>query len=117
MKAIVKFILYTSVWIIAPKVPAQEHMVSTSKVPRWISEKGFWQIESSIHSPQKSIVYFYNNENTLVYKEHVHGFIFDLNKKRVKMKLKKALDSALIAWNKNRILQSDQHLVRMLFIK
>lgn len=118
MKALLKSIICTSVWIIAATdLPAREHASSANKKPRWISDKGFWQIEFNIHSPENSVVYFYNNESTLVYKENVYGMVLDLNKKRVKMKLKKALESALAAWNKNHVIQRDQQLVNMLFRK
>ena len=37
--------------------------------PEWVSDKGWWVVESNIHTPKKHIVYFYNNDGVLVYKE------------------------------------------------
>jgi hypothetical protein len=85
------------------------------KSPRWVSEKGFWQIESNINTPDKNIVYFYNNENVLVYKENVEGVVFDLQKKRIKMRLKRALETAILAWNRNHMYQNDQQWISLLF--
>ena len=116
MKAISKPILFTAIWIIvASGLYAQT--TRGTKNPKWISDKGFWQIESNIHTPDKSIVYFYNKENILIYKEHLDGVILNLNKRRVKMRLKKALETAILAWNKERVLPNDQHWISVLFKK
>ena len=85
------------------------------KSPRWVSEKGFWQIQSNINRPDRNIVYFYNNENVLVYKENVDGVVFDLQKKRVKMRLKRALEAAILAWNRDRVFQDNQQWISLLF--
>ena len=86
-----------------------------NKSPRWVSKKGFWQIESNIHTPGKNIVYFFNNDRVLVYKENLDGVVLNLKKKRVKMRLKKALEAAIFTWNKNGRSQNDQELVNSLF--
>ena len=86
-----------------------------TKSPRWASEKGFWQIESNINRPDKNIVYFYNNENVLVYKENVDGVVFDLQKKRVKMRLKRALETAILAWNRDHMFQNNQQWISLVF--
>ena len=112
-----KQILATTLLIIASStIFAQEHYTK-AKVPKWVSEKGFWQIESNIHTPEKNIVYFYNNDNVLVYKEKVDGVVFDLQKKSVKMRLKRALEAAVVAWNRSPVYQNDQHWITMLFKK
>ncbi|MBC7826513.1 MAG: hypothetical protein H7122_02115 [Chitinophagaceae bacterium] len=114
MKAIFKLILVTAVYmIVASGLYAQKNI--RTKDPRWISDKGFWQIESNINTPDKNIVYFYNKENTLIYKEHLDGVVLNLAKKRVKMRLKKALETAIHAWNRDRTLQNDQQLISVLF--
>lgn len=94
-----------------------QQIVAKNKLPGWLSDRGFWQIESNIHSPDRSIVYFYNNEKVLVYKEHLQGLILDLTKKRTKQRLKRALVAALDARAKNHELQNDQQLVSALFNK
>lgn len=71
------------------------------KVPGWVSEKGYWVIESNIHSPLEHVVRFYDNENTLVYKEALSGVKINPEKRKVKMKLKKILESAILAYQAN----------------
>ena len=58
------------------------------KFPRWVSEKGYWVVESNINSPLNHIVRFYNNDNELLYKETLAGVKLNPDKRKVKMKLK-----------------------------
>ena len=112
-----KLILTTALLILTSSAMFAQERYKKAKAPRWVSEKGFWQIESNIHTPQNNIVYFYNNENVLVYKENVDGVVFDLQKKSVKMRLKRALEAAIVAWNRDPVHQNDQHWITMLFKK
>lgn len=68
--------------------------------PAWASDKGWWMIESNIHSPKKSIVYFYNNDGTLVYKEKVEGMRVNAAKKKTRIHLKQVLETSVLAWEK-----------------
>jgi hypothetical protein len=68
----------------------------SSFIAPWVSDKGYWVLESNIHDPMNNIIRFYNNENVLVYTEHLSGVKLDTNKKKVKMKLKKALEKTLL---------------------
>lgn len=86
-----------------------------SKAPKWVSKQGFWQIETNIHTPRKNIVYFYNNDQTLIYKENLDGVVLDLEKKRVKMRLKRALETAINVWNKDHLYRNDQQWISALF--
>jgi hypothetical protein len=117
MKAPIYFLCLTAFLIFITSLDAQSQSSRRLKHPKWVSDKGFWQIESNIHTPHKNIIYFYNNENVMVYKENVDGVILDLNKKRVKIRLRKALESAVLAWNKNQVIPKDRQLVTMLFKK
>ncbi len=40
--------------------------------PKCVSEKGYWVAESNIHTPKVNTIYFYNNDNVMVYKENVN---------------------------------------------
>lgn len=71
-------------------------------IPRWVSQKGFWVVESNKSTPKDHIVRFYNNNNEMVYKETVSGVRLNLNRARVKMKLKKTLESAVLAYEKKK---------------
>jgi hypothetical protein len=118
MKLFLKLTFSITVWIIfATGTNAQEQKNSTTKNPKWISDKGFWQIESNVQTPDRNIVYFYTHENVLIYREHLNGVVLNLNKRSVRMRLKKALESAVQARNNNQGPQNDQQLISMLFQK
>src|SRR5215203_5134747 len=80
-------------------------------VPRWIPSKGYWVIESNIHTPKQSTVYFYNNEGTLVYKEAVEGRRLKVENRATRLHLAFVLQHSLTAWEKNRPLAQDQQLM------
>ena len=86
---------------------------TTSKpfTPRWVSDKGFWMVESNIYSPRKYVIYFYNNNSELIYKEKIEGVFLDLKRRRVKMNLKRALEEALLTWEKKRKTVENESLV------
>ena len=94
---------------------AQENQTAVKAGPKWVSDKGYWIIESNIKSPKTSIVYFYNNENTVVYSEKVEGVRINIKRKQTCMRLKKALDKSLIAWEKRQ--PGNEQLVKTIFIK
>jgi hypothetical protein len=72
-----------------------------STLPRWLSDKGYWMIESKIQSPDTSLVHFFTNEGILVYQEKIEGERLNLRKMRIRMQLKKVLEASLTAY-KNR---------------
>jgi len=67
------------------------------RFPGWVSEKGYWVIESNIKSPLDHVVRFYDNDNNILYKETLSGIKLNPEKRKVKMKLKKILESAVLA--------------------
>lgn len=71
-------------------------------VPEWVSAKGWWMVESNIHLPKQHIVYFYNNEGVLVYKEKLEGVRLNPEKRKLKMQLKQVLETTVVAWEKDR---------------
>ena len=85
--------------------------------PRWVSAKGYWMVESNIHQPRHSCVYFYNNENTLVHKETIDGKKLSINRKRTKMKLKTALEIAVDAWAAGRSPDTSHQYIAALLTK
>jgi hypothetical protein len=116
MKSISGIVLAVVLLLIASKGYAQG-LNKNNKTPRWVSGQGFWQIETSIHTPDKNIVYFYNNDHVLIYKEKVDGIVLNLKKKQVKMRLKKALETAIHTWNRDSLYRDDQQLISMFFGK
>jgi hypothetical protein len=88
-----------------------EEDASTQRIPRWISEKGYWVVESNVKTPYHSIIHFYNNDNVLVYREKVDGVKINLNRTRTKMRLKKVLEQSIVAWEKDAVPKENAQLV------
>ena len=92
--------------------PTQEEAYETPKIetPKWVSEKGYWVIQSNKKTPKESIIYFYNNEHRLVYQEEIKDRKLKMNKKTL-MKLKTALEEA-VASNEKGMWASRTELVK-----
>jgi hypothetical protein len=82
------------------------------KFPRWVSDKGYWVVESNINTPKDHIIRFYNTDNVLVYKETLAGVKLNPEKTKVKMKLKKILESSIVAWEKKKQRNEEKALVK-----
>lgn len=100
---------------ITSSINAQGWAVQKNRQPGWISDKGFWQIEGNVNSPRTNTVYFFNNDRVLIYKEEVRGVKLDLSKLRVKMRLKRALETAILVWEQKQELTTGGHLVSNVF--
>lgn len=70
--------------------------------PKWVSDKGYWVVESNIHSPMYHIVRFYTNEDQLIYTENLTGTKLNTDKRKTKMKLKKALEAAINLYSQHK---------------
>ena len=81
------------------------------RIPRWISDKGYWVVQSNVKTPLNSVIHFYNNDNVLVYREKVDGVKINLNKSRIKMRLKRILEQSIVAYEKNQVLREDRQWV------
>ena len=79
--------------------------------PDWVSEKGWWVIESNIHSPKQHIIYFYNNDGVLVYKEKIEGLRINASKRNTRLQLKQVLETSVLAWEKQHQLKENEALV------
>ena len=79
---------------------AQEQKKTLHKFPPWVSDKGYWVVETNLHSPLNHLVSFYNNDNVLLHKKTLTGVKLNPDKRKIKMKLKKELESAIIAWER-----------------
>jgi hypothetical protein len=78
------------------------------KKPAWVPEKGYWVVESNIHTPKNNILYFYNLDNVLVYKEEIKGMKIRLTKKSVRLNLKKVLDQSVAAWEMQHVASENE---------
>jgi hypothetical protein len=79
--------------------------------PDWVSEKGWWVVESNIHTPKQHIVYFYNNDGVLVYKEKIEGLRINASKRTTRMQLKQVLETTVLAWEKKHRFKENEALV------
>src|SRR5687767_5399597 len=72
----------------------------SSKAPKWMSGKGYWVIQSNLHTPKESIIYFYTNRHQLVYKETIAGKRINVERAKTRKHLEAVLDQAVTAWQK-----------------
>jgi hypothetical protein len=84
---------------------------SHKRLPKYISERGYWVIEGNVHNPRMHTIWFYNNDNELVYKEAVNGVRLNPARRKVRMKLKQALETSITAWERNKFFQEDKGYV------
>ena len=91
----------------------KDQIRQSPKALKWISDKGFWITENNIKTPENSIIYFYNNDGVLVYKERIEGFTINLKKKKVLMILKKVLEESVIAWEERHSFDENAERVAM----
>ena len=94
MKQQVRKIFATAVFGLILSITYAQH--DSSIVAPWASDKGHWVVEGNVHTPLNNTIRFYNNANELVYTETLTGVKLDIRKRRVKMKLKKALEKTLL---------------------
>jgi hypothetical protein len=93
---------------------AQENEIKASH-PKWISDKGYWVVESNIKTPETSTVYFYNNQNDLLYKERVDGVTLNIKKRKTLIMLKQVLDKSLSQTEVAKNERKDEQLVKNSF--
>ena len=91
----------------------QDEHNNRSVIPKWISDKGYWIIESNIKTPKNSIIHFHNNQNILVYREKIEGIIINLEKRKVLMNLKKVLEQSATAWEKGHLMKENGMLLTL----
>ncbi|RYY68141.1 MAG: hypothetical protein EOO13_13115 [Chitinophagaceae bacterium] len=87
------------------------------RLPKYISANGFWVVETNLQQLKSNTVYFYNNNNELIYKERVEGVVLRLHKRRVKMNLKKVLDQSLLAYEQQKKSRENEMLLATLMSK
>lgn len=108
-KQLYRFILAASLLSTGMAAVAQEEEPTPRPTtPRWVSGKGYWVVESNIHIPRQYTVRFYNNDQLLVYKEQLQGVQLKLERRKVKMNLKRVLEAAVLAWEKQRQVKENE---------
>ncbi len=81
------------------------------KDAKLVSERGYWMIESNLKTPKASTIYFYTNDNVVIYQESVQGIKVKPNKQKTRIRLKEALEQAITAWEKGKKANEDTMLV------
>ena len=94
-----------------PSLAQDEPQPVSHRIPRWISDKGYWVVESNVKTPFNSIIHFYDNDNVLVYREKVEGVKINLKKSRTKMRLKKILEQSIVAYEKSQTIKENEQWV------
>ena len=84
---------------------------SDSAVPKWMSEKGYWVIQSNLKTPKNATIYFYTTKHELVYKEFISGKKINIEKIKTRKHLEEVLNQAVIAWQNEGIVKENQQLV------
>jgi len=92
---------------------AQDDLLEPTKssTPKWVSSLGYWVVESNILTPKHNIVYLYNDDNVLVYKETIEGILLKVHKRRMKMRLKKLVDQTVTAFQQKQKSSENEMLV------
>ena len=90
-------ITFITLLFLSTSASAQANKVSNG--PKWVPQDGYWVVETNKHNLKSSIIYFYNDNNEVVYKENVESMIIKTKKRSVKMNLKNVLDRSLLAYN------------------
>ncbi len=88
---------------------------TTRAVPQWISEKGYWEVENNIRTPDNFTIYFFNNDGMMVYKEKVEGVKLNIKNRKTLMRLKRVLDQSVVAWENHHLVKNDSTLVAAVF--
>ena len=89
---------------------AQEHETAET-TPRYVSKKGFWVVQSNTNVPTSSTIYFYTMNNRLLYKEEIEGVRLNLNRNKVKMRLKRALEKTIDAHERGELTAANDRIV------
>lgn len=112
MKQTIKFILAVTIFCFTSfySLGQDEPPFNT----RWVSAKGYWVLEENIHKPTEQVIRFYNNDNLLLYQETLTNMKMNVAKRRIKMKLKKLLESTITTWEQNKIVRQNQNYVSMI---
>ena len=86
---------------------------SQSDVPKWMSEKGYWVIQSNLKTPKDATIFFYTPQHELIYKELISGKKINIEKIKTRKHLEKVLNQAITVWGKEGVVKENQQLVIM----
>lgn len=90
----------------------EEEEAYIALTPKWVPAKGYWVVETNTKTPGITTLYFYNDNNLLVYKEKMEGVRVNINKRRIKNQLKKILEGTLALYETRKISGEDEMLAK-----
>jgi len=67
-------------------------------MPAWVSNHGYWVLETSGTPQHQQTIRFYNNAHALVATRQHYGRRLNIQRKNVKLRLKGLLEQALEQW-------------------
>ena len=111
MKQQLKFLIATLAIFLSSFTSFAQEETQTTSSSKWVSDKGYWVIESNTKDPLQHAIRFYTNDDVLVYKEAVAGVKLNPAKRKVKMMLKKVLETSLLAWEKKKTPEENMNYV------
>lgn len=95
-KYFLPLLLGTAFSLVSLTSTAQEKPANTT--PSWVSNKGYWVIESNKQTPKNAVVYFYNNDNLLVFKKEIRDQKLNPKREKTLLQLKASLEDAVNAF-------------------
>ena len=93
-----KKLLYSSLFVLFLMTSYASSAQNRSKA-KCISSKGYWVIENNVKDLKSNTIYFYNNDNVMVYREKVNGIKLHPERRKTLLKLKSALEQAVVGDN------------------
>ena len=78
-----------------------------ARIPAWLSDKGYWVVETHLKQPRQATIRFYNNEHVLVGVSNMSGSRLNIKKTKVKLQLKAMLEASLLQWTNRQNTRGD----------
>jgi hypothetical protein len=75
----------------------------------------YWVVVNNVKTPKASVVYFYNTDHQVMYKETIEGKRMNINRKKIHNRLNEALAEVATAWNKDWQKRENQYIVAKKF--
>lgn len=111
-------IVFFCLLLISRQANAQDDNEPTPiTTPVWVSDKGYWVVESNKHVPNKYTVRFYTNTHLQVYHEKLEGVTLRFERRKTKMLLKRALETSISNWEKQQVARDNEGLIMKMLQK
>jgi len=108
-RAIGKYFV-TGIFILISFISFTQH--NDHSVPAWVSDKGYWVLESNLQQPLQHTLRFYSNKDVLIGVQEITSKKLNIKRRKVKMQLKSMLESSLLAWTREKTASDSSSLVK-----